>query len=183
MTIKTKSPDQHFIGMKFPRHVKSKPAMAGNTLKIDTLDNLWRGKKTWHDADQIIVHAPFQAVVNYVELEKAGKRVNWTHSKEYRDMWTEIMAIYTYWKNDRKIMDREYYRELHNWGKTFKNKHIPEYKEDGKTIKWYRWDKIIKNKKEHDRLWKLIHKLEDRNIRTEEEMLHRIIKIRRYLWV
>lgn len=62
-------------------------------LKIDTLDN------KWHDQDQIMLHAAFQCLTNYIEKEKPGEVIDWrgTGAEAY-DAWQEMSRLYCWWK-------------------------------------------------------------------------------------
>lgn len=64
-------------------------------LKIQTLD------KGWHDRDEILLHASFQVLVDFVEQEKPDKIIDWSHSDESRRAWKEITGLYRWWKEKR----------------------------------------------------------------------------------
>src|SRR3989338_10752837 len=63
-------------------------------LKIDTL------KKGWHDKDEILLHAAFQLLVDFIEKEHP-ERIGWSADKMHRQVWREIKSLYKWWKKTR----------------------------------------------------------------------------------
>ena len=64
-------------------------------LKIQTL------KKGWHDKDEILLHAAFQLLVDFIEKEQPEKIVDWNTNKRHRQAWREIKSLYRWWKETR----------------------------------------------------------------------------------
>lgn len=64
-------------------------------LRITTLE------KGWHDKDEILLHAAFQLLTDFVEQEQPEKRIDWNHNKTHRRVWKEIKSLYTWWKDVR----------------------------------------------------------------------------------
>ena len=63
-------------------------------LKIHTL------KKGWHDKDEILLHAAFQLLVDFIGKERP-ERIDWNANKMHRDAWREIKSLYKWWKEKR----------------------------------------------------------------------------------
>jgi hypothetical protein len=61
-------------------------------LKINTLNN------KWHDQDQIMLHAAFQCLADYIEKEKPDEVVDWwgTGPEAYA-AWVEMHTLYRWW--------------------------------------------------------------------------------------
>lgn len=64
-------------------------------LKIHTL------KKGWQDRDEIMLHAVFQILVDFVEQEKPDEIVDWNADDTHKRDWREICELYKWWKTKR----------------------------------------------------------------------------------
>ena len=64
-------------------------------LKIQTLE------KGWHDKDEILLHAAFQLLVDFVEKEDPGRIVDWNSDESHKHAWKEIRELYKWWKGKR----------------------------------------------------------------------------------
>ena len=53
-------------------------------LKITTLD------KGWHDKDEVLLHAAFQLLADFVEKERPEKIVDWDFDEQHKVTWAEI---------------------------------------------------------------------------------------------
>lgn len=58
-------------------------------LQINSLTN------SWHDKDDIILHACFQCLVDFIEQEKP------TADEFDKDVWSEIVDLYQWWTVER----------------------------------------------------------------------------------
>ena len=65
-----------------------------HTLKICTLDN------TWHDKDEVLLHAVFQILVNFIEKERV-EIVDWEDDAKHAHAWHEMQDLYKWWKEVR----------------------------------------------------------------------------------
>lgn len=66
---------------------------SGNVLKIESLPNSWR------DKDEVILHACFQLLKDFVEQEKEMiEIVDWEHTEEAKNAKAEINFLYDWWK-------------------------------------------------------------------------------------
>jgi hypothetical protein len=57
-------------------------------LKINTLHG------RYHDKDEVILHAAFQCLINYVEIEKPKEIIDWSF---HPGIWEEIESLYQWW--------------------------------------------------------------------------------------
>lgn len=72
--------------------------MKGNRLTISTLK-----AGEWRDKDEILLHAAFQILVDYVEKEKAGEVIDWNWDEHFKKIWDEIFSLYKWWKELRPV--------------------------------------------------------------------------------
>lgn len=63
-----------------------------------TIPTLGRG---WHDRDEILLHAAFQLLVEFIEQEHPDKAIDWNHDDLHRHAWKEIKSLYRWWKEQR----------------------------------------------------------------------------------
>lgn len=138
-------------------------------LKIKTL------YKGWNDKDEILLHAAFQLLMDFVEREKPAKRIDWNATSEHRKAWKEIMLLYRWWKRERparkSVLDRKNVkRPVYRTGK------IP-----GKDLwKWIEPDR--KKFAAYYRLLKLSWRQKTEWAAEDQRNLHRLIDIREHLW-
>ncbi len=63
-----------------------------NVLKIESLPNGWR------DKDDVILHACFQLLKDFVEQEKEIiEQIDWKHTEETKKAKEEIDFLYNWW--------------------------------------------------------------------------------------
>ena len=60
-------------------------------LNIHNLD------KGWYDKDEVLLHAAFQLLTDFVERERPDRIVDYNHSEETRQRWAELQALYHWW--------------------------------------------------------------------------------------
>lgn len=58
-------------------------------------------KAGWHDKDEVMLHAAFQLLVDFVEQEQPGKHIDWSHDNDHVQAWKEIRALYRWWTTTR----------------------------------------------------------------------------------
>src|SRR5574341_857611 len=51
----------------------------------------------WYDKDEILLHAAFQLLVDFVEQEHPNKHIDWNHDPVHRQAWREIRDFYRWW--------------------------------------------------------------------------------------
>jgi hypothetical protein len=143
-------------------------AMKGNVLILKDL----KKNSEWCDKDHVLLYACFQVLVDFLEKEKPQAIVDYKHNKEQRRQWKELQTLYRYWKIERPRLEREEDRLRNLWAKKYKTKSEPL--PNG----WIKSVVVKDDKKAFLRLTK--HK--DRMEKLENEMLHRLVGIRKHLW-
>ncbi|MBI4670939.1 MAG: hypothetical protein HY741_04620 [Chloroflexi bacterium] len=138
-------------------------------LKIQTLD------KGWHDRDEILLHACFQVLVDFVEQEKPDQILDWSHSDESRRVWKEIMSLYRWWKEKRPArtspLDDKKLRHP-----PFRFKKIP-----GADLS----ELVEPDRRKYAAYYRALKKdaaLEEKWLREDQRNLQRLIEIRPHLW-
>ena len=58
-------------------------------------------KVGWHDKDEVMLHAAFQLLVDFVEQEQPDKYIAWDHDTNHRQAWKEIRSLYRWWTTTR----------------------------------------------------------------------------------
>lgn len=127
-------------------------------LKIKSLP---KGKKEWRDNDHVMLHACFALLVDFVENERAFDcHVEWEFNEESQKAKNEILELYNWWK--KRIEKSEYGDD--------------DY-----------YDENSDNFAMKNRVWADPNKKDfevniDGAYEKENEMLHRLINVRKYLW-
>jgi len=143
--------------------------MKGNVLKIETLPK----NNEWRDKPEVMLHANFQILVDFVEKEKPQTIVDVKTDSSQRKWWKETMSLYRYWKKDRPRMKKELSRLARLSGIKMVSVPPKDPKAPSVEVKF-----TFKNKSAHNRF----SRLEDRLQRLDDEMLQRLINIRHQLW-
>lgn len=138
-------------------------------LKIQTLDKGWCGK------DEVLLHAAFQLLVDFVEQEHPDEIINWTWNAEHRRVWKEITGLYRWWKKERPAhkspLDEKGLRHP-----PFRFKKIPGT--DHSTL-------VEPDRKKYAPYYRALKKdaaLEKKWFEEDQRNLYRLIEIRSHLW-
>lgn len=129
-------------------------------LKIKTLSG-------YHDADEIMLHAIMQILVNFIEVEKPDEHIDWDDDDDHRNAWNIITSTYNWWKKRpfrTSVLD---------------GVEIPDdylYVVDGhlklNDEEYPHLDAIFKVANEQERTW----------YQEDTEMMQKIISVREYMW-
>ena len=138
-------------------------------LKIHTLE------KSWFDKDEVLLHAAFQILIDFVEQEKPDKIVDWNADELHRKAWKEIKSLHNWWRKERPARKSPLDDK--------KTKHPPLKFEKIAGSDLQRMVGPDKNKYANhyralEKHWKLERKWEEEDQRN----LHRLIDIRKFLW-
>ncbi len=138
-------------------------------LKIETLE------KGWQDKDEILLHAAFQLLVDFVEREDPGKIVDWNSDEAHKHAWKEIRELYKWWKEKRPS------RKSPLDDKKLK---IPPMK--FKKIPGSELSQLVEpDKKKYANYYQALKKhrrLEKKWEEEDQRNLHRLVEIRGFLW-
>lgn len=137
-------------------------------MKIDGLGS------GWHDAVELLLRAPFQILVDFVEKEHPGDVINWDATPEHSHAWDETMVLYTWWtilrpRRHDPIDDLPippFHTEPCEDEPGFL-RYIPATEEEAPG-----WQAACEESSRLEQLW------ED----EDQSMLHRLIDIRGFLW-
>lgn len=157
-----------------------------NVIRVKTI------KRTWTDRSEVLLHAPFQILVDFVEKEWMPDQGQLIDVDQYvkelkghtpEGVQQEIKSIQKHNEVNREIWT------IYNWW----TKVRPARKDPTDDIRCP--EHIVGNNGEtnrfflvdgDDEVWdnamKLLHKLEDEWKKEDEEMLLRLFKVRDYLW-
>lgn len=146
------------------------------TLKIKTL------KKGWHDKDLIMLHAAFQLLTDYIELEKPEEIIDWSESP-HNEAWKEIKYLYNWWTKKRPA------RKEKDFAEPLTKEEYKAYGLDHLDVITSNWKfkpdlplgviRKIENYKK--KLLKLYEQMETWD-NEDQENLERLVKIREHLW-
>ena len=75
------------------------------TLKIQSLPNA----KQWVDRDTLMLHACFQILTDFIELEKGDNHCNYEAHKDFVD---EVRRLYIWWKLRLNLVDSDRDNEM-----------------------------------------------------------------------
>lgn len=136
----------------------------------------------WMDKDHRILLANMALLVEYVEQEKPFEVINWDYDEQHLAVKKDIQEIYAWWKNYNKRL-AEIDESLSSWYDIHKeNKYTREKQPNGDILvtQLPMTNPMLKQEEtirfnEHQRLETALEN-------EEQEMLIRLIKIRRYLW-
>jgi hypothetical protein len=140
-----------------------------NRLKITTLD---RG---WHDKDEVLLHAAFQLLADFVEKERPEKIVDWDFDDQHKVAWAEITGLYKWWKKTRPKRRSPLDDKKLKWP-PFKFKKIP-----GSDLSRL----VTPNKKKYAAYYQVLEehaRLENEWYEEDQRNLHRLIDVRGFLW-
>ena len=138
-------------------------------LKIKTLE------KGWHDKDDVLLHAAFQILTDFIEQETPEEIVDWNSDELHKKAWKEIKSLYKWWKEIRPSRTSPL-DEKNLIAPPFKFKKIP-----GSDLS----EMVEPDKKKYAGYYRALEKhrkLETKWNEEDQRNLHRLIEIRGFLW-
>jgi hypothetical protein len=142
----------------------------------------------YHDADEILIHAMFQSLCNFIEKEKPDEIVDWNSDPEHKHAWEEMQEMYNWWKERKN-------REKHNplLGPDVKSPDFKFTPTDEKIINPINQKEeststmeFVHDSKEAEERWEKacidFDKWEEKCNKEDEENMIRLIKIRSFMW-
>ena len=138
-------------------------------LKIHRLE------KGWYDKDEVLLHAAFQILTDFIEQERPDRIVDWNADELHRKAWKEIKSLYHWWRKERPA-HKSPLNDNRLKTPPLKLERIP----GSDLLKMVQPDKkkylsYYRALKKH---WKLEQKWES----EDQYNLHRLINIRKFLW-
>jgi len=138
-------------------------------LKIHTLE------KGWQDRDEIMLHAVFQVLVDFVEQEKPDEIVDWNADDTHKRAWREICELYKWWKKRRPArkspLDDKRLRVPPLKFEDIPGTDLMKMVESDKK-KYAAYYKALEKHWQQEKVW----------YEQDQQNLHRLIEIRPYLW-
>ena len=144
----------------------------------------------WHDMDEVIVHAMFQTLCDFIEKEKPWETVNWRSDEHHSKAWDEMMYLYSWWKY--RCLKRDDENPLFKDGVVSPEmKFTPTGEKHFNPVtkkeeEFSRMDFVHKSKEDEEK-WnkacKESSEWEDKCNKEDEEMMIRLIKVRGYMWI
>ena len=142
-----------------------------NRIKIESLD------KSYSDPREVMLHANFQILKDFVEKEKPLEFINWESDEHHSHASQEIRELYDWWVN-------VYPNRIDPYSEEFEGQ---EYEEEPDFIGLVRIPdtdtyRMAKQTPEYEKYLERCKKEEERQEAEEQEMVERLVKIRFYLW-
>jgi hypothetical protein len=127
----------------------------------------------WHDKDEVLLHAAFQLLADFVEQESPDTHIDWSHDAVHRRAWKEIRDLYQWWTITRPsrrtpLDDKKIAKPPVRFEKAAGTK-LRRLVDKQKYAAYYR------ALRQHTRLEQKWHSEDQRN-------LHRLVNIRQFLW-
>jgi hypothetical protein len=138
-------------------------------LKIHTLE------KGGYDKDEVLLHAAFQVLIDFIEQEKPDRIVDWNGDELHRKAWKEIKSLYNWWKKERPAR-KSPLDDNRLKCPPLKLEKIPS----SDLCKMVEPDK--KKYANYYRVLRKHRKLEEKWEEEDQCNLHRLIDIRKFLW-
>ncbi len=140
-----------------------------NYLKIHTL------KSGWCDRDEILLHADFQILVDFVEREHPATVADWNHDAIHRRAWREISSLYRWWKKQRPArkspLDNKKLKMMPFKLRKMLETNLSELVQPSRE-KYALYYRALRRDSELQKKW----------FKEDQRNLHRLIDIREFLW-
>jgi hypothetical protein len=138
-----------------------------NKLNISSLE------PTWNDRDKVLLHAAFQVFTDFIEKEDPFGFINWEATPEHSQAAATMRFLYKWWTEERPdrieytdlVECPEFSFEADSSGKFFKMIEEPRPIKDA-------WEEACRKQTDLDVLWE----------KEDQDMLHKLVEIRRFLW-
>jgi hypothetical protein len=125
----------------------------------------------WHDKDEILIHASFQLLADFIEQEKPEKVVDWSYDSEHKKAWKEMTSLYKWWKNERPIRDRQY-KKIALPKMVTKKTSSGSAKVPVDKVAYKKFIVVAKKWASDENKW----------LKEDQKNLHRLIEIRPFMW-
>ena len=127
----------------------------------------------YYDTDTRMLYGMMSLLVQYIEVEKPLEHINWSDDDSHFIAYYNMIDIYIWWKNYENRKD-EICKALDTWYESSKE-------DKGGGDNWLANINKPASEKSNKLLDKL-HKLEQKLVEEETEMIVRLVRIRTFLW-
>ena len=148
----------------------------GEYLKISTLE---RGQ---YDRGELILHAVFQVLVDFLEKEKPKDHILWSSDDDHQNAWSEMQELYTWWKQTRPQRTSPL-DEVDIPDDYMFTRPVEKTNDDGGT---FVVDQLFFREEEYPEVRVAFAKgreFEEWRMAEDQANLHRLVKIRPFMWV
>jgi hypothetical protein len=142
-------------------------------LKIQALSG-------YHDRVEVLLHAAFQVLVDFMEKEEPDKLINWESDAGHSKVWKEMKELYV-WYTKRRPNRKDPLDNPKLKCPSLKTKKITNKKKPGHDL-YFLLDYNHKKYKAYDKAIKEFQRLEVQWREEDQKNLHRLIDVRGYLW-
>ncbi len=148
--------------------LRSKYIKKQHYIKIDVERFIIPGLQAyhWYDSDTRILYGNFQILVDFIEGEEPGERIDWNSDPEHQKAWAEITALYDWWTKERPEHDEGY----------------PDTKDYGLEENEFMDGEDSPNRRRYLKALDELHQQEEEWEVEDTEMLIRLITIRKWMW-
>lgn len=141
-------------------------------MKILRIHSLEKG---WCDSDIVLLHAAFQLLINFVEKEKPDRVIDWDADPSHKQAWEEIQTLYHWWTGVRPARKGPFDERKIKYP-PFRTKKVPgrnthQLVEPDRS-KYAEYYQALGEQHQLELLWE----------REDQENLHRLVEVRRFLW-
>jgi hypothetical protein len=126
----------------------------------------------WCDKDHVMLCACFQVLADFLGKERPEKIIDVKHHAAQKRAYHEWLKLYRYWKKDRPKLVKLIDRSLAKWHRGHKAAFV---KGDNGASRYVTLKSDRRAISAHQRL-------EERLLKTDDKMLHRLISARHQLW-
>lgn len=139
-----------------------------------SLENNFRGG--WLDRSELLMYAMFAVLVDFMEKEYPGL-VGWRYDEDIRRVDDELHVLYDWWKNGRKkeLAEIDELLERREGEPEMQMLFVPT--ENPQLLEM----KVVKTQEQLDRSKEWMRRTEEFYAK-EEDMMNRLIKIRKHMW-
>ena len=126
-------------------------------------------KPGYYDTDRRIFYAMCELTTQFVEYQLKDGHVDWDGTPEHRKAWDTMVEVHQYWLNEFPNREEEY----------------PEYPSFAEKFGLLNLDKSNWTEQQHidyDYWFNRYNFIEEKHLKREEEIIQKIISIRKFMW-
>ena len=64
---------------------------------MKTIKLRYLASKKWHDEDELLIHAMFEVLSQFVEYNRKHQIINWDNDSQHKHAWKEMTEMYDWW--------------------------------------------------------------------------------------